>query len=44
MKVSAVQLDNCYDPDGIKLTESDKATMVVKVKEPSSCSCRPCGV
>lgn len=38
-----VTLTHCYDPDGLRLEEEDKAVMEVRLREPAECKCYKCG-
>lgn len=43
LKDRLVTLSHCYDPDGIRLMNSDMATMDLRLKEPAECKCYKCG-
>ncbi|XP_059057384.1 partner of bursicon isoform X1 [Achroia grisella] len=38
-----VTLTHCYDPDGLRLEEEDRAIMEVRLREPDNCKCYKCG-
>ncbi|VVD00510.1 partner of bursicon [Leptidea sinapis] len=38
-----VTLTHCYDPDGIRLQDEDRAMMEVRLREPAECKCYKCG-
>ncbi|XP_013173419.1 PREDICTED: partner of bursicon [Papilio xuthus] len=38
-----VTLTHCYDPDGLRLEDEDRATMEVRLREPDECKCHKCG-
>ncbi|XP_053213646.1 partner of bursicon-like [Panonychus citri] len=41
MKSRSIQLTNCFDPDGKKLT-NEKGSMKIDMEEPESCHCLKC--
>lgn len=43
LKDRLVTLSHCYDPDGVRLTSSDMASMDLRLKEPAECKCFKCG-
>lgn len=43
LKDRLVTLTHCYDPDGIRMTADDMATMDLRLKEPAECKCFKCG-
>uniref|UniRef100_A0A182W3G8 Partner of bursicon n=1 Tax=Anopheles minimus TaxID=112268 RepID=A0A182W3G8_9DIPT len=38
-----LQLTHCYDPDGVRMTDHESATMEIRLKEPVDCKCFKCG-
>ncbi|CAH0752472.1 unnamed protein product [Diatraea saccharalis] len=38
-----VTLTHCYDPDGLRLEDEDRAIMEVRLREPDDCKCYKCG-
>ncbi|XP_049872629.1 partner of bursicon [Pectinophora gossypiella] len=38
-----VTLNHCYDPDGIRLEDEDRAIMEIRLREPAECKCYKCG-
>lgn len=43
LKDRLVTLNHCYDPDGIRLTRDEMASMDLRLKEPAECKCFKCG-
>ncbi|KAK9500536.1 hypothetical protein O3M35_001784 [Rhynocoris fuscipes] len=43
LRERTIVLTHCYDPDGMRLTHNNMATMETKLKEPSDCKCFKCG-
>lgn len=43
LKDRLVTLNHCYDPDGIRLTSNEMASMDLRLKEPAECKCFKCG-
>ncbi|KAG7197146.1 hypothetical protein KM043_007232 [Ampulex compressa] len=43
LKERLVILNQCYDADGIKLTNEEDAVMEIKIREPAECKCIKCG-
>ncbi|XP_045449585.1 partner of bursicon [Melitaea cinxia] len=38
-----VTLTHCYDADGLRLEDEDRAIMEVRLREPAECKCYKCG-
>ncbi|KAJ2951206.1 hypothetical protein O0L34_g5599 [Tuta absoluta] len=43
LRERVVTLHHCYDPDGIRLEEEDRAVMEIRLREPADCKCYKCG-
>ncbi|CAH4034025.1 unnamed protein product [Pieris brassicae] len=38
-----VTLSHCYDPDGLRLEDEERAIMEIRLREPAECKCYKCG-
>ncbi|XP_046671521.1 partner of bursicon [Homalodisca vitripennis] len=43
LRERVITLTHCYDPDGMRLTSQNQASMDIKLREPAECKCYKCG-